>query len=126
MGTLSVTKRGPPPPPPHPRLAREIDLSPFSNEGSGQLIVDGSPAGNDGFLGADDNKGGDGADPQWVTIDSGCPQDVDGSGQVGIADLLAVLSAWGPCADCPEDINDDGTVGISDLLAVLSAWGPCP
>ncbi len=96
------------------------------NEGSGQLVVDGSPAGNDGFLGADDNKGGDGADPQWVTIDSDCPQDVDGSGQVGIADLLAVLSAWGPCADCPEDINDDGTVGISDLLAVLSAWGPCP
>ena len=55
-----------------------------------------------------------------------CPADLDGNGIVGVGDLLAVLSAWGPCQACPEDINGDGVVGVADLLAVLSAWGQCP
>jgi len=54
-----------------------------------------------------------------------CPEDIDGSGDVGFTDLLGVLSAWGPCAECPEDIDGSGDVGFTDLLAVLSAWGPC-
>ncbi len=55
-----------------------------------------------------------------------CPADLDGSGEVGFSDLLAVLSAWGACDKCPEDLDGDGVVGFSDLLVVLSAWGPCP
>jgi hypothetical protein len=56
-----------------------------------------------------------------------CPSDIDGSGVVGFADLLAILSAWGPCAPgCPEDLDGSGVVGFGDLLLVLSAWGPCP
>jgi hypothetical protein len=58
-----------------------------------------------------------------------CPGDVDGDGTVGTSDLLALLSAWGPCdPDCDPalDLDGDGTVGTSDLLALLSAWGPCP
>ena len=55
-----------------------------------------------------------------------CLADLDGSGYVGIADMLAMLSAWGPCPDCPEDLDGDGTVGVADLLALLSVWGPCP
>jgi hypothetical protein len=27
---------------------------------------------------------------------------------------------------CAGDTNGDGTVDIVDLLAVISAWGPCP
>ena len=39
-----------------------------------------------------------------------------------IADLLAILSAWGPCEGCPEDLDGDGVAGFSDLLIVLSNW----
>jgi hypothetical protein len=55
-----------------------------------------------------------------------CPADVDGSGEVAFDDLLAVLSAFGPCDACPEDVDLDGAVAFSDLLAVLAAFGPCP
>lgn len=54
-----------------------------------------------------------------------CPQDLDGSGDVGFADLLQILAAWGPCADCPQDLDMSGDVGFTDLLQILSAWGPC-
>ncbi|NNF42811.1 MAG: hypothetical protein HKO59_15925 [Phycisphaerales bacterium] len=48
--------------------------------------------------------------------------DIDGDGQVGFSDLLAVLSAWGPCSGCPADLDGDGLVGLIDLLIILSAW----
>ncbi len=50
--------------------------------------------------------------------------DLDGDGVVGILDLLALLSAWGPCAgECPADLDGDGAVGVLDLLALLANWG---
>ena len=68
----------------------------------------------------------------FVTFNLGCastcPADLDGSGEVGVSDFLAVLAAWGPCPpqqDCDEDIDGSGEVGVSDFLAVLAAWGPC-
>ena len=68
----------------------------------------------------------------WVLFLDGvpaCPADPDGSGEVGFADLLAVLAAWGQYEPCPpfvaEDLDQDCMVGFSDLLAVLAAWGPC-
>jgi outer membrane protein assembly factor BamB len=58
-----------------------------------------------------------------------CPADIDGSGNVDFADVLSILSAWGPYNPCPpfvpEDVDDDCEVGFTDLLIVLSAWGPC-
>ncbi|MCI0676025.1 MAG: dockerin type I domain-containing protein [Phycisphaerales bacterium] len=53
------------------------------------------------------------------------PGDVNGDGVVNIADLLAVISAWGQCppAPCPADVNNDGFVNIGDLLFVISSWG---
>ncbi len=49
--------------------------------------------------------------------------DLDGDGQVGIADLLAVLGAWGLCGECcPADLDGNGVVGIVDLMVVLAAW----
>ncbi len=54
-----------------------------------------------------------------------CPEDLDGSGAVDFQDILAVLSAWGPCGGCPEDLDGSGAVDFQDVLAVLTAWGPC-
>jgi glucose/arabinose dehydrogenase len=55
-----------------------------------------------------------------------CPWDLDGSGSVGTADLLDLLSAWGPNAGHPADFDGDGSVATADLLKLLSMWGPCP
>jgi hypothetical protein len=52
--------------------------------------------------------------------------DIDNSGAVNVADLLAVIAAWGPCVvcqSCPADVNGDGTVNVADLLAVINQWG---
>ncbi len=54
-----------------------------------------------------------------------CLADLDGSGDVGVGDLLAILLAWGS-AGGPEDLDGSGIVDIGDLLVVLAAWGPCP
>ncbi len=55
-----------------------------------------------------------------------CPEDVTGSGDVGFDDVLALLSAWGPCSGCAEDVDGSGDVAFSDLIQVLAAWGDCP
>jgi len=55
-----------------------------------------------------------------------CEGDTDGSGTVDVIDLLAVISAWGPCSGCNEDIDGNDAVDVLDLLAVISAWGECP
>jgi hypothetical protein len=44
---------------------------------------------------------------------------------VDVADLLALLAAWGQNGG-PEDVNGDGVVDVADLLQLLAAWGPCP
>ena len=55
-----------------------------------------------------------------------CPWDLNGSGDVGILDLLALLAAWGPNPGHPADFDNSGTVGILDLLTLLANWGACP
>jgi len=53
------------------------------------------------------------------------------NGTVNVDDLLAVINAWGPCANpnnCPADIAPVGgndLVNVDDLLAVINAWGAC-
>jgi hypothetical protein len=53
--------------------------------------------------------------------------DIDGSGAVSTADLLALIGAWGPCpqppAPCLADLDGDGQVATTDLLILLGAWG---
>ena len=51
-----------------------------------------------------------------LELDDGipCPWDLDGSGTVGLSDLLELLAFW----------NDP--YQLVDLLALLAAWGPCP
>ncbi len=54
--------------------------------------------------------------------------DLNGDCIVGVPDLLALLAAWGPCADpcppfCTGDLNGDCVVGVPDLLLLLANWG---
>ena len=55
-----------------------------------------------------------------------CPTDLDGDGNTGTADLLDLLSAWGPNPGHPADFNGDGVVATGDLLELLINWGLCP
>ncbi|MEE9295661.1 MAG: carboxypeptidase-like regulatory domain-containing protein [Phycisphaerae bacterium] len=58
-----------------------------------------------------------------------CLADIDGSGDVGVKDLLFLLGAWGDCpakGPCLADFDDSGDVGVKDLLFLLGAWGDCP
>lgn len=55
-----------------------------------------------------------------------CPWDLDGDGEVGVVDFLALLAAWGPSAGNPADLDGDGAVNVMDLLVLLANWGPCP
>ena len=58
-----------------------------------------------------------------------CDADLDGSGSVGVGDLLILLANWGPCKECklpgqcPADLDGDCTVGVTDLLILLANWG---
>ena len=61
-----------------------------------------------------------------VVAGTACPWDLDGSGDVGVSDFLALLGAWGPNKGHPADFDGDGNVGVSDFLALLGNWGPCP
>ena len=60
--------------------------------------------------------------------DACCVGDLDGSGDVGVDDLLALIGAWGACgnpSDCPEDLDGSGTVDVDDLLALIGVFGGC-
>ncbi len=61
-----------------------------------------------------------------VVCDSEVPGDLNGDGVVSTADLLILLSNWGPCDDCdncPADFDGNCEVGTGDLLFLLSNWG---
>jgi hypothetical protein len=53
-----------------------------------------------------------------------CPADLDGSGAVDAADLVALLAAWGDKGG-PADLDGSGTVDAADLVLLLAAWGAC-
>ena len=40
--------------------------------------------------------------------------------------IIVALLAFAVGGSCPSDVDNDGNVGILDLLQVLSSWGPCP
>ncbi len=55
------------------------------------------------------------------------PGDLDGDGAVGVADLVILLGAWGPCRvhpdACPADLDLVSSVWMPELLILLSNWG---
>jgi len=64
--------------------------------------------------------------PRITTTPPAAPGDVNGDGVVNVDDLLAVISAWGPCpappASCPADLDNSGAVSVDDLLLVINHW----
>lgn len=68
------------------------------------------------------------APAQWNVqrIEVSCPADLDGDGNIGVGDLLALLGQWGTDPRRPPDFDGNGNVGVSDLLVLLANWGPCP
>ncbi len=53
---------------------------------------------------------------------SGLLGDIDGDGDVDVADLAALLADWGDCPGCPADLDGDGVVGVLDLATLLASW----
>jgi hypothetical protein len=65
---------------------------------------------------------------ELITVDSPRIGDVNGDGAINVDDLIAVILAWGPCAEpcpptCAADVNDDCAVNVDDLIAVILNWG---
>lgn len=58
-----------------------------------------------------------------IAIPGNCPWDLDGSGSVGINDLIELFAQWG--TDDSADFDGDGLVSKSDLVVLLANWGPC-
>ncbi len=55
-----------------------------------------------------------------------CPADfMNSDGEVGVDELLFIISAWGTDNET-ADLDGDGWVDVHDVLMVLDAWGPCP
>jgi len=50
------------------------------------------------------------------------PEDLDGDGSVGAADLAILLGAWGT-AGSAADLDGSGLVDAADLSQLLAAWG---
>ena len=51
-----------------------------------------------------------------------CQGDLNGDGNVGVDDVLAIIAGWGTDAG---DANGDGMTDVDDVLIVLNAWGGC-
>ena len=68
---------------------------------------------------------------EWVIsivltpAETNCVADVNDNGSVDFADLVQLLSVFGPCASCVEDLDESGSVDFNDLISMLSFWGPC-
>ena len=52
----------------------------------------------------------------------GCVGDLDGSGDINVGDLLALVEVWGT-SDPNGDLDGDGTVNVNDLLIIMANWG---
>lgn len=104
--------------------AFEPDLKQIWSMGVTNINIGAPAIGNDGVA----IVNGVGSDLRAYQTLVPCAPDVSGDGQVDVIDLLAVINAWGTCANpgnCPSDIDGNGAVDVVDLLAVIGAWGPC-
>ena len=63
----------------------------------------------------------------FATLPTECIGDVNGDGEIGFPDQLAVLSRIDQkCDDCPFDLDCDGEVTFQDFLLIQASFGPCP
>lgn len=91
----------------------------------GSLCVD---AGDPASVVPEGTTDGDG-DPRsfGASIDLGIDEfrkagDVNGDHLTNVNDLLAVITAWGPCSWSTADLNHDFAVSASDLITVIVNW----
>jgi len=76
-------------------------------------------------LGVVSDCDGDGVPDACGSGNPCCPRDLSADGEVDMADVALLLTAWGPCPDCPEDLDGDGLVQFADLVSLLAGWGSC-
>ncbi len=111
----------------HPQLVRGADVT--GDQDDDMVTVNFVEVGGEGglagapisaFVAIHPNLGGAPQQPE-------CAADLDGEGNVGVPDLLALLGCWGGVSpECEDaDLMKDGSVGVPDLLELLGAWGPC-
>ncbi len=63
---------------------------------------------------------------QYMVVKSPIPADLTADGSVGVADLLELLSKWGPvpsALDKYADLDNDGNANVGDLIFLLANWG---
>ena len=105
----------------HRREFLVSDIAGISNSDQFRIRFHASDLGGVSFVEA----GVDGVELEIISCEPGpCPWDLDGSGDVGIADFLEMLAVWG-AVGVPADF-DGGGVGVTDFLILLGNWGPCP
>jgi hypothetical protein len=85
----------------------------------GDCNGNGTPDVCDIALGQSQDQDGDGVPDECQT---GVPGDVTGDGLVNVADLSALVAAWGSCPGCAADLNGDGLVNVVDLVMLVELW----
>ena len=95
----------------------DAEVTTLAIAGSRILIRVGSP--NDG------EQGSGTLAIAFEPLEDPCPEDLNGDGIVGGADIGLLLSDWGKNPGSAADLNDDGAVNGADIGLLLSKWGPC-
>src|SRR5262245_36052847 len=63
---------------------------------------------------------------------TGCPEDLDGDGSIGLSDLATLMNSFGLSAGDPgfnpdADLDGDGSIGLNDLSILMASFGQtCP
>ena len=61
--------------------------------------------------------------PSSCYLAQGCPTDLNGDGNITVADVLAILSEFGCSLNCSFDVDGDNAITVSDVLLILSTFG---
>ena len=57
-----------------------------------------------------------------ISIDEAQQGDLDGDGDVDVADILLLIAAWDGDGSSGADLDGDGDVDVADLLILLANW----